>query len=214
MQVLNRVPFSLLRLQTLASPMDLVRYMLPSIAANRPSYGLTKLHLVCGDVRMEGFVNIDVVHTKATDLVKDISELEFPDASVERITSYHFLEHLYREQALELLEKTYRWLCPGGFLILELPDIKKVSLKVAFGRCGDRNLWGIYGAPSTHKSVHDVHRWGWCRASMSREFARIGFSKIVYRRPRDPHYGSGHACRGHYVSPMDAPKCDHGAGPR
>jgi len=44
-----------------------------------------KLHLGCGNRHFDGYVNIDLRKTRATDLVCDIRKLPYPDNSVKLI---------------------------------------------------------------------------------------------------------------------------------
>lgn len=50
--------------------------------------------------------------------------LPFVASSVDCFYSSHFLEHLYKPQALKLLEKCYDSLKPGGLMRLSVPDLE------------------------------------------------------------------------------------------
>jgi len=88
-----------------------------------------KLHMGCGQTRLEGYVNIDYpqdkhnVMTSAADAEADIvKDLVFPRLSVDEIRSHHFFEHLSRVIAIAQLVKWYYWLKVDGTLIIETPD--------------------------------------------------------------------------------------------
>ena len=84
---------------------------------------MVRLHLGCGDIRLEGFINIDVRHTSATDKVMDVSNLaEFDDSSVDLIYASHCLEHFSFRFTLDILCEWNRVLRKGGELILRVPD--------------------------------------------------------------------------------------------
>lgn len=84
---------------------------------------MTKLHLGCGNIRLDGFVNIDIRHMDATDRVMDISDLaEFGDNSVDMIYASHCLEHFSFRITLDVLYEWNRVLKKGGELILRIPD--------------------------------------------------------------------------------------------
>jgi len=54
-----------------------------------------KLNLGCGNIRQEGFINIDIVKTPATDIVADVTKgLPFKDSSVDEVYGRMFLEHV------------------------------------------------------------------------------------------------------------------------
>lgn len=55
-----------------------------------------RLHVGCGDRRLAGATNIDVRETAATDVVHDLTDIEWPieTASVDFILAEHVVEHL------------------------------------------------------------------------------------------------------------------------
>ncbi len=81
-----------------------------------------KLNLGSGNVRYEGFVNVDRVKLKNVDIAHDLNKLPYPfkSSSAEEIRMFHCLEHL-KTEPLEVIEELYRILKPGGILILRLP---------------------------------------------------------------------------------------------
>lgn len=95
-----------------------VRAVSPS--ASRPG----KLHLGCGAVRLDGYTNIDIVRTTATDLVANMIELPMiANSSITEIRMEAVLEHLYRYERTSGLSEWMRILAPGGLLdIRYLPD--------------------------------------------------------------------------------------------
>mgnify|MGYP001240822164 CR=1 FL=1 len=58
-----------------------------------------RLHLGCGFRHFDGYVNVDLWITEATDVICDISSLPWPDNSVSIIESYHVIEHILHEKA-------------------------------------------------------------------------------------------------------------------
>src|SRR5438270_6571152 len=73
-----------------------------------------KLHLGCGGVRFEGWVNIDLNTTSSIDVAWDITKrLPFENESCTFIYNEHLLEHLNVEQAQLFLADCYRLLVAG-----------------------------------------------------------------------------------------------------
>lgn len=79
-----------------------------------------RLHLGCGEQRLEGYVNIDyppsehTVQTKTgADIFADITTLNFPTHSVDEIRLHHVFEHFDRATALALLIKWHSCLKIG-----------------------------------------------------------------------------------------------------
>lgn len=84
---------------------------------------MAKLHLGCGNTKLDGFINIDIRQTPATDRVMDISDLaEFSDNSVDMIYASHCLEHFNFRIVPDILCEWNRVLRKGGELVVRVPD--------------------------------------------------------------------------------------------
>ncbi|MBN8702670.1 MAG: hypothetical protein J0M08_06370 [Bacteroidetes bacterium] len=100
----------------------------------------TKLHLGCGQVYLDGYVNIDYPsseHTVMTSMKADkycnIKELAYTNSSIDEIRLHHVFEHFSRAEACALLSNWYFWLKPQGILHIEVPDFEKMA-KIAISR--------------------------------------------------------------------------------
>jgi predicted SAM-dependent methyltransferase len=86
-----------------------------------------RLHIGCGTNTKPGWVNIDRVARApgvVTDL--DITDLPYPDGTVDAVLAEHVLEHFsFAEESLVWRELA-RVLRPGGALTLEVPDFEWV----------------------------------------------------------------------------------------
>jgi len=123
-------------------------FICPTPRSARPRGATTfpvppRLHLGCGNVRLEGYVNIDIVPTPATDLAADITRLSmFADASVEEIRMDAVLEHL---------REWHRVLRPEGTLSVSwIPDFDVIAETYVHKRPGR------FGGPFT---LHEVYRY-------------------------------------------------------
>jgi predicted SAM-dependent methyltransferase len=82
-----------------------------------------KLHLGCGEVKLDGWANVDLVGAGAADFIWDLREsLPFPAGSVNAIFHEHLLEHLTYWQGASLFGECRRLLRPGGILRVGVPD--------------------------------------------------------------------------------------------
>lgn len=143
------------------------------------------LHIGCGNVKIEKFVNIDCRHTEATDLVTDAWDLHYiADDTVEYIYSRHMLEHLSNANAALALLEWHRVLEVGGIVHIVVPDI-------AFHA---RQLLGLAVRPETDQQAHamagfygwqndshggmqeDLHRWGYTPASLAKLLKSCGLT--------------------------------------
>jgi len=122
------------------------------------SEGTKKLHLGCGSYTPEDWINLDgswnawlakhpfvkkilallhLIPIKQLNIrwnpdiiIHDVRKpLPFPDNSINVIYSSHLLEHLYLENAKELLKECYRALKPNGILRIVVPNLKAFILK-------------------------------------------------------------------------------------
>lgn len=88
-----------------------------------------KLHSGCGDVRINGFINIDTFKTPATDFICEIEDLPkyIKPNSIRLIYSSHTLEHFSRRDSIQLLKMFYDFLEPSGELRISVPDLIKLA---------------------------------------------------------------------------------------
>lgn len=88
-----------------------------------------RVHLGCNDVRLDGFVNVDLRSTKATDIVHDCRDLSiFPSRSLSFIYSNAFFEHVYLADQQRLMRDLLRTFADDGWVAFTgLPDFEGVA---------------------------------------------------------------------------------------
>lgn len=87
-----------------------------------------KLHLGCGNKKIEGFVNVDIMETDAVDVIDDVSVLKnFHNNSVDLIYACHVLEHFKRNEYFDVLKRWTEVLKPNGILKISVPDFAKTA---------------------------------------------------------------------------------------
>ena len=168
-------------------------------ASERP----TKLNLGCGDKILPGYVNVDVVESRAgmrPDVICDLHDLApFPDASADEVLSVHVVEHFWRWEIADVLREWVRVLRPGGRMIVECPNILSACRTFLenpneFSRpdqSGQRTMWVFYGDPQW-KDPLMIHRWGYTPESLQALLAEVGLKDVrqepaqfKLREPRD-----------------------------
>ena len=81
-----------------------------------------KVHLGCGYLPKEGWINVDLVGAPV-DVAWDVTkELPFASGSVDAVFHEHLLEHLPLAQGLALLDECHRVLREDGILRIGVPD--------------------------------------------------------------------------------------------
>ena len=91
------------------------------------STDLLRLNLGCGDYALPGFCNVDASYFPGVNQVLSVPPLPWADTCVTEIYCGHFLEHLSRQDAAELLDECWRVLVPGGTLGVVVPDFREVA---------------------------------------------------------------------------------------
>lgn len=157
-----------------------------------------RLHLACGNVRKDGWINIDIVETPATDLVLDLAQdLPFPDASCELIYCEHFLEHLDPYQGLQFLAECRRLLRPGAWMRIAMPDLDDIIRRSADGTWREQ-VWlkalGDHVVATRAEMINMAfrnwgHQWLYDREELERRLREAGFSTWQFAewgRSRNP----------------------------
>ena len=122
-----------------------------------------KVHLGCGDIKMNGFINVDFRTTLATDISHDCSDLSiFPNNSLQAVFSNAFFEHLYKNDRVKCLASIYKALKPDGEIVfVGFPDFEKVAsayLEKKKGLLSDTfDLYHVYRF--THGDPEHVDGW-------------------------------------------------------
>lgn len=128
-----------------------------------------KLHIGCGDKKLAGYVNIDIVPTEGTDVVMNVARELFsiPSNIAAEIRLESVFEHFYRYQQDKILREFQRILKSNGKLIIKwLPDFDAVIqayLKKEKGIVGERfDLFNVYrlthGEPTPKNSPQLLHK--------------------------------------------------------
>jgi SAM-dependent methyltransferase len=146
-----------------------------------------RLHVGCADIRREGYTNIDIRQTSATDLVCDAWALTmFSDGSVSEIYSRHTIEHFEPDDAAKALREWYRVLKPSGHAHIICPDLifhckQLLGMAVCpiFADQQVHAMSGFYGWKASFRggNQHDSHRWGYVFDTLSARCRESGFAR-------------------------------------
>jgi len=121
------------------------------------------LHIGCGTLYKEGWVNIDLAGTRV-DMPWNLAEpLPFPPRSVDAIFHEHLLEHLTYAQGIALHRRCLELLRPGGVLRIGVPDAGAALQAYAMDQSGKASQWPTAMArvasltyDSGHQSIYDA----------------------------------------------------------
>lgn len=153
-----------------------------------------RLHLGCGNIKLNGFCNVDALETIAADVIDDIRVLnKFSNQSVKEIYACHVLEHFSHDEVQPLLTRWLEVLEPGGILRISVPDIDRIVRIYHknfehFHTKGHAPWTGlIYGGQST---PYDFHKTGFNACWLSYQLELCGYEKCE-EYPHEPHFVPG-----------------------
>ncbi|WP_315831424.1 glycosyltransferase [Bradyrhizobium prioriisuperbiae] len=159
----------------------------------RAKAGVLRLHLGCGGVYLDGYVNVDFpqsehnVMTVKPDVFCDLTEIDLPEQSVEEVRLHHVFEHLNRAVALASVIKWHRWLRVGGKLHVETPDFEasvRDFLNADDIRTKMRAIRHLEGDQADGWAYHVGQ---WFPERFERTFKQFGFDQTEIRREDSGH---------------------------
>lgn len=151
-----------------------------------------KLHLGCGQVYLEGYLNIDYPNSEQTvqsqvvaDEHKDLLGLRYERSTIEEVRLHHVFEHFPRSISCALLCSWNSWMRHEGILRIEVPDAEK-CMKVLLNPFLTRKQKGVsqrhlFGSQEEHWAVH-YH--GYTRRSLPEMLDLFGFRTTAINRFR------------------------------
>lgn len=146
-----------------------------------------RLNLGSGDLHLDGYVNVDLREDVA-DVVCDATDLSrWADGAAFEIKATDLLEHFPASRTDAILAEWARVLCPGGRLILKVPNVEALAeVIVRMSHAGERNdravavcIKNLYGG---HRwgpdGAWDTHHTGWTPRLLTAVLDRAGFDVV------------------------------------
>lgn len=140
-----------------------------------------KLHIGCGYMRAEGFINIDVFQTTATDFICKVENLPqyIKSNSIKLIYSSHTLEHFSRYDSIQVLRMYYDFLIPSGELEISVPDLIKLVDSVKKTNLDFKNMELIQGVlMGGQETRYNYHKSIYWYSFLKQILLNIGFKKV------------------------------------
>jgi 2-polyprenyl-3-methyl-5-hydroxy-6-metoxy-1,4-benzoquinol methylase len=136
----------------------------------------TKINLCCGQMILDGYINIDAYPGDGVDVVCDARELAYDGNAVDEVVMLHAIEHFTLDDACMIIRKIFAMLKPGGCLIVEAPDVFKAVKNTPSGEFDA--VRGIFGDIAELRKGRDgyQHKWGWTGSLMQQEMVSAGFN--------------------------------------
>jgi hypothetical protein len=143
-----------------------------------------KLNLACGQMYIDGYINIDnksMYHgDMRVDVVQDIFTLQWENNSVDEILLSHFAMYISYQEMSVLLKRWYNWLRKGGRLIMETGNVKSIAKTILESEDpnvinGPNGVMQLFGWETTAG-----HKWAWCPETLGQSMINAGFEDIQY----------------------------------
>ena len=159
-----------------------------------------KLHLGCGGVRWQDFVNVDLYpydlsvedssrNGCVADVFADMRALGLPDNSIDEIFTSHTIDHFTRWVAIDMLTDWHRMLKRNATLIIEVADFTRCLLWLFHPSREKRRVarTQFYGN-QWDRIEFETHRYGWSARELAGVLRDIGFHEVSYNHATLTHY--------------------------
>lgn len=135
-----------------------------------------RLHLGCGYVEHDSFINIDISPLHHVHYIQKIDKLtRFQDASVDLIYACHCLEHFSHRELPSILNEWKRVLKSDGVLRISVPDFDKLLIVYKSTGFLDSILHPLLGS---HDNKYDIHKSVFNKSLLEELFLSAGFSTV------------------------------------
>lgn len=134
------------------------------------------LNLGCGDVPIDGAVNVDV---RCGDVCADIRALPFPTGTFDHIRAFDVLEHFVPDDLPGVFAEIGRVATGGATLHARVPNLRRLACDLDdpdIARVVIRNIYG--GHRWGPAGSWDCHHWGWTVATLRADLADAGWHLI------------------------------------
>lgn len=147
---------------------------------------ITRLHVGCGTVKLQGWINADI--DPRAELILDVRlPMPFGSDRFDRIYAEHMLEHLSPDHALQFLREARRVLKPAGVMRIAMPDLERL----VSGYGGEWKTFDWVAQPGfsfieTPAEMLNIafrwwgHKWLYDARELKRMLERAGFADVTF----------------------------------
>ena len=138
-----------------------------------------KLHLGCGNIKLDGYVNVDKFNPIA-DVSADLLNLPFADNSASIVVAHHVIEHISWAKQMDLYEEFYRVLEKGGILKLGYPEWEVCVQNFLTNEGGVRYKWWIQTLYGSQHAPGQAHLAPIVTSHLVEQLTQVGFGEFDY----------------------------------
>lgn len=143
---------------------------------------IKKIQVGSGGNYLPNFINIDGNFQRKVDYLLDVRVgLPFPKGSIVFIYSCHMLEHVYIEEAINILGEFHNCLVDSGKVRLTLPDFNHV-FKILSGEASSnfpREFQSSEGKAINFLFCDGQHKYAYSPQLINELALKVGFSKVT-----------------------------------
>jgi len=136
---------------------------------------LKKLHLGCGNKKIEGYLNVDIRPGDSVDMVADLRNLSFKQNEFDIIYSCAVIEHFGRNEWFDLLKTWTQFLKPGGKIYLSTSDFDAISQRYEQTKNLEELLGLLIGG---QKYEYDWHGMVFNFSILKKALEEIGYQQV------------------------------------
>ncbi len=165
---------------------------------------MKKINIGCGNIPLEGYINIDphyypgtrnlLVDKKLAEMWNtdhsdspwtygDARTLSWLDDSFDEIICVHALEHLDMDDGNQAIKKMYRILKPGGFIEIEVPDLIKACKLAQEVHIEEYSKWlrvmGLFNGTTGGEREGQYHLCMYTKEALQLRLEQAGFKDVV-----------------------------------
>jgi predicted SAM-dependent methyltransferase len=135
-----------------------------------------KLHIGCGEKHLSGYKHLDVIKYEHVDYVCDARHLSIiKDKTVSEIYACHILEHVGRNEVVEVLKEWNRVLKPGGIIRVAVPNFDALVEDY----CDNRDLMRFHGLLYGGQTYdYNFHHVAFNELTLKTWLEEAGFSSV------------------------------------
>ncbi len=143
-----------------------------------------KLHLGCGNKKLEGWINIDSVAAFNPDLIHDITQpLPYQELSIDEILAEDLLEHFDKYIRFFVFYEWVRVLKIGGKITVQVPNFKKILFryfKFGFDAIVDLVFGETFWGSKIYIGHFGIHKWGYSEKTFKKFVKMFGIHPIKF----------------------------------
>lgn len=157
-----------------------LRTELRQLGARAKLHGAERLQLGAGNHPLPGWANLDLSGDNiAWDLTRP---LPIEPEKIRFVYSEHFIEHVSRDHARQILANCYTVMAPGGIIRISTPDLSKLIDDYRAGRVVQMPHGDWYPETPAQMVNEALHLWGhqflYDEAELTKALFDAGFSNV------------------------------------